>query len=176
MYTENPPLAGRASSERPLRTGPHTAYRRAGFKKAQFASKKPSTVRQISRTLARYSVVLFIGAGCTLAWQSHGVETVSAWAPSLGWLLPSPPGLAVTSAELQQLLKPMAIDLALVRRSEERLATNQDQLARKQDQMAQTIATLQAAEQDISQKILVLAAPAPKAVRVSAKPAQPAAE
>jgi hypothetical protein len=31
-----------------------------------------------------------------------------------------------------------SLDLAIVRRSVERLATNQDQLARKQDQMAQT--------------------------------------
>jgi hypothetical protein len=70
-------------------------------------------------------------------------------------------------------LKPVAIDLALVRRSIEQLGANQDQLARKQDQMAQAIATLQAAEQDISQKILALAPPAPKAVHVSAKLAQP---
>ena len=177
MYTEGPPLAGRTSSERQLRPGPHTAYRPAGFKKAQFASKKPSTIRQIPRRPARFAVALLIGVGVTLAWQSYGAETVRAWAPSLAWLLPaSPPGPAVTSAELQQLLKPMAIDLALVRRSEEQLATNQDQLARKQDQIAQAIAALQAAEQDISQKILALAPPAPKAVRVSAKPAQPPAE
>jgi hypothetical protein len=64
-------------------------------------------------------------------------------------------------------LKPVALDLAIVRRSVEQLATNQDQLARKQDQMAQAIATLQAAEQDISQQILALAPPA-------AQPAQPA--
>jgi hypothetical protein len=112
--------------------------------------------------------------GGTLAWQSYGGEMVRAWVPSLGWLLPAtPPGPAVTSTELQQQLKPMAIDLALVRRSEEQLATNQDQLARKQDQMAQAIATLQAAERDLSQQILALAPPAPKAVHVSPKPAQP---
>ena len=40
-----------------------------------------------------------------------------------------------------------------MKRSVEQLATNQDQLARKQDQMAQAIATLQAAEQELSQKI-----------------------
>jgi hypothetical protein len=67
----------------------------------------------------------------------------------------------------------MAIDLALVRRSIEQLGVNQDQLARKQDQMAQAIATLQAAEQDISQKILALAPSAPKSVHVSPKPVQP---
>jgi hypothetical protein len=68
----------------------------------------------------------------------------------------------------------MAIDLALVRRSEEQLATNQDQLARKQDQMAQAIATLQAAEQDIGQNILALAAPAaPPAPKAPVPPPKP---
>jgi hypothetical protein len=75
----------------------------------------------------------------------------------------------------------MAIDLALVRRTEEQLAANQDQLARKQDQMAQAIATLQAAEQDTSQNILALVppatAPAPKAAPVpSPKPLKPPAQ
>ena len=73
---------------------------------------------------------------------------VRAWAPSLGWLLPVSP-----SAELQAQLKPVAVDLAIMRRSVEQLASNQDQLARKQDQMTQAFATLQGAEQDISQNI-----------------------
>ena len=83
------------------------------------------------------------------------------------------PAPAVTSAELREQLKPVALDLAIVRRSIEQLAFNQDQLARKQDQMAQAIATLQAAERDPSQQILALAPPALKAVHVSPKPAQP---
>jgi len=131
--------------------------------------------------LARFFLAVFIGVGGTLFWQ-HGdevAEFVRTWVPSLGWLLPvsttKAPAPAVTSTELQQQLRPMAIDLALVRRSMEQLGANQDQLARKQDQMAQAIATLQAAEQDISQKILALAPPAPKAVHVSPKPAQPPA-
>jgi hypothetical protein len=70
----------------------------------------------------------------------------------------------------------MAIDLALVRRSIEQLGANQDQLARKQGQMAQTIATLQAAEQAISQQILALAQPAQKTVHIAPKPAQPPAQ
>jgi chromosome segregation ATPase len=86
------------------------------------------------------------------------------------------PAPAVTTANLQEQLKPVAIDLALVRRSIEQLGANQDQLARKQDQMAQAIATLQGAEQDISQKILALAPPAPKAVHVPPKPVQPPAQ
>ncbi len=63
----------------------------------------------------------------------------------------------------------MAIDLALVRRSEEQLATNQD--------LTQAIATLQTAEQDLSKQILTLAQPAPKTARVPPpKPPEPAAQ
>jgi len=92
---------------------------------------------------------------------------VRARAPSLSWLLPAAPsGPAVTSAELQAQLKPAALDLAIVRRSVEQLATNQDRLARKEDQLAQAIAIVQSAEQDISQKILAIAPPASKVVHV----------
>jgi prefoldin subunit 5 len=77
---------------------------------------------------------------------------------------------------LQEKLKPVALDVAIMRRSIEQLAFNQDQLARKQEQMTQAIAALQAAEQDISQKILALAPPAPKPVHVSPKPVQPPAQ
>jgi len=149
------------------RLRPSRSYRSSGLKNKQVASNRPSITRRIIRTLGRFAVAVLIGVGATLAWQSYGGEMVRAWAPSLGWLLPaSPPGPAVTSTELQQQLRPMAIDLALVRRSEEQLAANQDQLARKQDQMTQAIATLQAAEQDLGQKILALAAPAAKAAHV----------
>jgi hypothetical protein len=121
---------------------------------------------------------MLIGVGATLACQSYGGEMVRAWAPSLGWLLPaSPPGPTVTSAELQAQLKPVVLDLAIVRRSVEQLASNQDQLARKEDQMTQAFATLQAAEQDTNQKILALSAPAPKAAHVPPpKPPQPQAQ
>ena len=76
----------------------------------------------------------------------------------------------------KQQLKPMAIDLALVRRTEEQLAANQDQLARKQDQTAQAIATLQAAGQDLSQQILALAPPTQKTVHAAPKPTQSPAQ
>ena len=170
--------AERASSNRAHQERPSRPYRSSGFKNAQVRSDRPSITRRIIRTLGRFCVAVLIGVGATLAWQSYGGEMVRAWAPSLGWLAPaSPPGPAVTSTELQQQLKPMAIDLALVRRSEEQLAANQDQLARKQDQMTQAFATLQAAEQDIKQNILALAPPAPKAARVPpSKPSQAAAQ
>ncbi len=192
MYsTESPPLndeypqrdvdasdldAERASSDRAHRLRPGTAYRSSGFKNAQFRNDTPSLSRRLTRSLARFFLVVFIGVGGTLAWQSYGGEFVRTLAPSLDWLLPvstiEAPAPAVTSAELQQQLKPVALDLALVRRSVEQLAFNQDQLARKQEQMARAIAALQAAEQDISQKIS--APPPPRAVHVPPpKPLQP---
>jgi hypothetical protein len=57
------------------------------------------------------------------------------------------------SAELHAQLKPVALNLAIMKRSVEQLADNQDQLVRKQGQMTQAIASLQAAEQDLSQQI-----------------------
>ena len=137
-----------------------TSRRASGFKGDQFPSDSLQTSGRITRTLALSSVAVLVGVGATLSWQMVG-----PWAQSA-----TPPAPAVTSAELQAQLKPAALDLAIVKRSVEQLATNQDQLARKQDQMAQAIATLQAAEQDLSQKILGLAPPAappaPKAVHV----------
>src|SRR5262249_59965466 len=92
-----------------------------------------------------------------------GEELVGTWAPSLAWLLPvsmkSPPdgqasaAAVVSSAELVQQLKPVAIDLAIVRHGIDQIATAVKQLAVKQEQMSQDIATLQATEQDIRQKI-----------------------
>jgi hypothetical protein len=196
MYsTESPPLndeypernaealdAAGASSDRVYPLRPNRAFRSSGFKNAQFRSDRPPTSRRLVRSLAGFFIAVFIGVGGTLGWQSYGDEAkemLRTWAPSLSWLIPvstEAPAPAVTSAELQEKLKPVALDVAIVRRSIEQLAFNQDQLARKQDQMAQAIAALQAAEQDISQKILAVAPPAPKAVHVSPKPAQPPAQ
>jgi hypothetical protein len=138
--------------------------RPADFTRNRLASTRPSVTRRLCRALVRFSVAVLIGVGGTLAWQYYGGAMVRAWAPSLGWLLPAdPPGPAVTSPELQTQLKPVALDLAVVRRSIEQLATNQDQLARKEDQLAQGLALVQSAEQDINQKILAIAPPAPPA-------------
>jgi hypothetical protein len=182
MYTESPPLNGdypdhnvdtaeRVSPNRVHRLRPSAVPRSSGFKNTRVASDRPSITRRIIRALGRFSIVLLIGVGGTLAWQSYGGEIVRTWAPSLGWLLPTSP-----SEELQALLKPVALDLAIMKRSVEQLASNQDQLARKQDQMTQAFATLQAAMRDISQNILALAPLAPKAGHVSPKPAQAPAQ
>ena len=128
------------------------------------------------RSLARFSIAVLIGVGATLAWQSYGDtarEMLSTQVPSLSWLsvstttsVPmaegsaqkprsavsadcsdSAPAAAATTSEFPQ-LEPIARDLAAMRRSLE-------QLAAKQEQMAQNIATLQAAEQDIRQKMML---------------------
>lgn len=155
MYTDSPALAGRASSDRLKRPTSRTSYRFGNGPR-----KRPSTVRRVSRALVRFSVVAFISVGATLVWQSYGAAIVSSWALSLGRLLPaSPPDPAAISAEVQAQLKPVTLDLAIMKRGIEQLAANQDQLARKGDQLAQAFATLQAAKQDIDQKILALTAP-----------------
>jgi hypothetical protein len=195
MYsTESPPLndeypernaetldAAGASSDRVYPLRPNRAFRSSGFKNAQFRSDRPPTSRRLVGSLAGSFIAVFIGVGGTLALQSYGDEAkamLRSWAPSLAWLIPAStetPAPAVTSAELQDKLKPVALDVAIVRRSVEQFAFNQDQLARKQEQMAQAIAALQAVEQDISQKISAPPSPlpAPKPVHVSPKPAQP---
>ena len=157
-------------------------------------SEKRSIGRRMSRALARFSVVFLIGIGATLAWQSHSdeaMEIVRTKVPSLAWLLPvstatpTPDGQAsaaavVPSAELVQQLKPMAVDLDIVRRSVqqlankvEQLAAKQDQMSHKQDEISQNITTLQLVEQEVSQK---LSAPPQSRAVPPRKPPQPAAQ
>ena len=98
----------------------------------------------------------------------------SAW-PSLAWLLPSSTAspldgqtsaaTAVTSADLAQQIKPVAFDLAIVRHGVDQLAATIKQLAAKQEDMAQEIATLQATEQDLKEKMSAAAQPRPASTR-----------
>ena len=142
---------------------------------------------------ARYSIMLLIGIGVTLAWQSYSDEAmqmIRTKAPSLASLLPVPKpppdgqwsnAAAASSPQLAQqlevgLVQQLMLGLVAVRRSVEQvaikvdqLAANQEQLAAKQDQMAQNIATLQSFEQEISKKL------SPRAV-APRKPPQPAAQ
>src|SRR5712664_65389 len=127
--------------------------RPSGLNDDQVASDRPSIGRRIFRTLTRFIIAVLIGIGATLAWQSHGDaarERVVARAPSLGWLLSvsttKSPAVAATAPDPVQQLEPLASNLDVVRRSVE-------QLAAKQEQMAQNIATLQALEEDIRQKV-----------------------
>ena len=127
--------------------------RPSGLKGDHVASNRPSIGRRIFRTLTRFFIAVLIGIGATLAWQSHGDaarDMVVARAPSLGWLFSvsttKSPAVAATAPDPVQQLEPLASNLDVVRRSVE-------QLAAKQEQMAQNIATLQALEEDIRQKV-----------------------
>jgi hypothetical protein len=137
-----------------------------------FRSDKPSMSKRVARSVALVLVALFVGVGGTLACQSYRDEIIQVF-PPFGWFSPvstmkaSAP--AVTTTDLQEQLKPLAIDLALVRRSIEQLTSNLDQLARKQDQLAQNMATLQASEQGISPKVSAPPLP-PKTVYAPVQP------
>ena len=129
--------------------------------------------RRIFRAFARYSIVFLIGIGTTLAWQSYGdeaMEIVKTEAPSLAWLLPvstakpqadgrASVAAVVISAELDQQLRPLALDLATVRRSVEQLGIKVEELSVKVEQlgvkvnlMSQSI-VLQSVEPKVSQKL-----------------------
>ena len=150
--------------------------------------RRLSIGRRMSRAFARYAIVLLIGIGATLVWQSYGdesMEMVRKEAPSPAWLLPvskvKPPSdsqesvaaaaqesvAAAVTAKLVQQLKPMALDLAIVRRSVEQLGVKVEELAAKQDQMSHSI-VLQSVEQ--GQKF---SAPAQPRVVPSRKSTQP---
>src|SRR5512147_2506389 len=124
-----------------------------------------------SRTFAGSSIVFLIGILATLAFQSYGdktMEMIRTEVPSLAWLLPvstAKPPEATSSPQLSQqfeagLAQQLGLGLAVVRRSVEQLTVKLDQLAAKQDQlaaqrdeMAKNIETMQAVEQEISQKL-----------------------
>ena len=124
------------------------------------------TRRRASRTFARYCVVFLIGILATLAFQSYGdkaMEMIRTEVPSLAWLLPvsaakpeaaSSPQLA---QQLEGLTQQLGLGLAAVRRNLEQLTGKVEQLAARQDQMTKSIETLQAVEQEISQKLSVRA-------------------
>ncbi len=150
--------------------------RSSSLKDDQLASDRPSVGRRMFRTLTRFSIAVLVGIGGTLAWQSYGDaarEIVVARAPTLAWWLSvsrtKSAAVAATSADPMQQLVPLAYNLDVVRRSVE-------QLAAKQDQMAQNIATLQAVEEDIRQK---MSSPSPSqqaAPIPQPKPPQPKAQ
>jgi hypothetical protein len=119
---------------------------------SELESNGPSKTARIFRSLTRFSIAALIGVGATFGWQSYGdiaKEMVIARAPTLTWLLSisttKPPVVAATSPGPEQQLAPLAFNLFIVRRSVE-------QIAAKQEEIAQSIATLQAVEEDIRQK------------------------
>ena len=149
-YAESPSVA------------PPNYVRASGFERRRLANAKRSIARRVFGAVARFFFAVLLGVGATLAWQSCGDQAESrrrAWAPSLGWLLPvstaAAPMAAATVPDLVEQLKPISLDLVIVRRSLEQIATNQDQLAAKQEQVAQNLATLQEVEQEIRQAVRI---------------------
>ena len=167
MYSESMPLVEKEWGGRPLdldarsdqRIGKRPmkpsirSPRPSGLKDDHIESDRPSIGRRMFRTLTRFFIAVIIGIGATLAWQSHGDaarDMVVARAPLLGWLLSvsttKSPAVAATAPDPLPQLVPLASNIDAVRRSVE-------QLAAKQEQMAHNIATLQAVEEDIRQKV-----------------------
>jgi hypothetical protein len=101
------------------------------LKSKQLTALGPSIASRALRTVARFSLVVLVGVVATLAWQSYNEEAkelLRTWVPPLGWLLPPSAASTETSSEWGERLKPLAVDLALVRRSVEQLALDQRQL------------------------------------------------
>ena len=106
-------------------------------------SKRPSLVKRISRSLARFLLLICIGVAATLAWQSYGDEArkmIAASSPQLVWLAPQAERKDTPSAE--------TMGQSLV------------QLAANQQQMAGDIAKLLTDQRELLQKI---SAPLPTA-------------
>jgi hypothetical protein len=152
--------------------------RPAAQRNDQVTTTKRSTGRRMLRGFFRLVFAILLGVVGTLAWQSYGEEakaTIRTWAPSLVWLFPASKttpldgqasaATAVTSADLAQQIKPVALDLAIVRYGVDQLAATIKQLAAKQEDMAQEIATLQATEQDLKEKMSASAQPRPASTR-----------
>jgi len=194
LYSQSPPLTAEDTSFAGLERDPDVrSDQRMGrrrvkpsidspypyrFGERQPASGRPSIGRRMFRTLVRFSIAVLIGVGATLGWQSYGdvaKEMLVARAPTLAWVLSvsttKSPVVAATSTDPMQQLAPLASNLDVVRRSVE-------QLAAKQEQMAQSIAALQAVEEDIRQKLS--STPPPPAQQAASipqpKPPQPKAQ
>ena len=179
LYSQSPPLTAEEPSSGGLARDPDVrSDQRIGrrrmkpsidpphhyrFGEGPLAGGRPSIGRRIFRTLTRFSIAVLIGVGATLGWQSDAAkEMLVARAPTLAWVLSvsttKSPVVAATSTDPMQQLAPFASNLDVVRRSVE-------QLAAKQEQLAQSLATLQAVQEDIRQKV---SSPPPS-------PSQPAA-
>ena len=134
----------------------------------------------------RFLTAFCVGVAATLAWQSYGDlarQNIANSYPQLAWLAPEAAVAQTASATIvppiaspdQQQLKAMSFDLAALRQTVDDLAALRqrvDQIAVGQDRMTRDItAKLQAAEQDILDKISV--PPPPPAAAPSRKPAAP---
>src|SRR5262245_52216651 len=73
------------------------------------------------RSFVRFLMFFFIGATGAFAWQSHGGparETIASWSPRLAWL--APPTAPMGPGQIVAISR----DLAVVRQSVDKLATD----------------------------------------------------
>src|SRR6516162_363033 len=141
----------------------------ANIRQAVLKRKQPSLRGRAARCL----IIFCIGVAATLAWQSYGDATremIASSYPQLGWLAPqtataeSPPEIIAPTARATGLdspeLRSILVNLGAVRQSVDELAA---QFAASQQQMANDIAKLNAAQQDIFDKISSAPPPRPAA-------------
>jgi len=122
-------------------------------------TKRPSLARRVRRGSVRFLIILCLGVGTTLAWQSYGDAArgrIAKSSPQLAWLAPetgpvvSATPNVVTAASVSPDVQQFARDLAAVRQSIDLLT---GQLAAGQQQMGSDIAKLQTDAQEILQKL-----------------------
>lgn len=150
----------------------------SAFANNRLASKRPPLGKRMLHASARFFLAVLIGVAATLSWQAYGDEAqkmVVSQVPALTWLLPLSPTPsnkpAASSPDLTQQLSPMALDIVAIQRQVAQLAASQGQLAADEGQIARSMAALQAAEQEVSDKISSIAEPKPVHVQAR-KPAQ----
>ncbi len=147
-YAESPPVA------------PPSYARYSSTERNKFGLGRPSMSKRAFRAVVRFAFAVLVGVGATLGWQSYGDRAstiIRTWAPPLTRFLPvstaRSPVAAATLPELVEQLKPISLDLAIVRRTLEQLAADQNRLAAKQDQIAQNVATLHEVEEGVRQGV-----------------------
>lgn len=185
LYSQSPPLAedDEAAQEDSSRAYPRDAEPQFGRRpvRAPIHDYPPraSIGRRMFRAIMRFVILVGIGVGGTLGWQAYGDMAkgmLAAYAPEQAWLLsylPStkPPAAVAAAANPALQLEPLAANLAS---NLEFVRRNVEQLALKQEQMNRSIAALQAADEDIRQKVSSPPPAAPQPVAVAPPPPKPA--
>jgi hypothetical protein len=115
-------------------------------KEDRTAIGRPAVHRSLRRALVQFVLAVLIGVSGTLGWQAYGQQMLATHAPTLAWLFSISAAKLSPAAGASSDPAPVASNLDAVRRSLE-------QLAARQDQMSQDLATLQALEDDIRQRM-----------------------
>lgn len=155
---------------------------RSDFPPDLLAGEPPLPRPAPRRRPGRLLVAFCLGVAATLGWQSYGDaarEIIANSSPQLSWLAPqaaaaqtagAAPAVATAALDPQE-LKTMALGLATVRQRVDQLAA---QVAAGQQQITRDFTTkLQAAEQDILEKIPAPSPPAAPPRRPAPAPAAP---